>query len=191
MPLMAKDEGANFEKPDTGMHDAVLVFVADVGTHIKKTQWGDKAVHQVVFCWEIDQKLTTGEYAGKPFMQSKRYTFTLFEKGNLSKDLESWFSKKISDETRKTGFDLETLIGRKCTLNLIESEDGKYINIGGVLPASKMNELVPVCNVRPKWIDKLIDTSLEKQKQGGTFSNGEPVPDDGFNQDAPQDNLPF
>jgi hypothetical protein len=31
-------------------------------------------------------------------MLSKRYTFTLFEKGTLSKDLESWFSKKISDE---------------------------------------------------------------------------------------------
>ena len=101
MALLAKDEGANFEKPDTGMHDAVLVFVADVGTHIKKTQWGDKAVHQVVFCWEIDQKLTTGEYAGKPFMQSKRYTFTLFEKGNLSKDLESWFSKKISERNKE------------------------------------------------------------------------------------------
>jgi hypothetical protein len=186
--LLAKDEGAIREKPSTGMHDAVLVFVANVGTHVEKTQWGDKAQHKVVFCWEIDEKLKDGEYAGKPFMVSKRYTFTLFEKGNLSKDLESWGARKISDETRKNGIDLEAFIGKKCTLNLVESADGKYINIGAVLPASKDNSLIPVCKDTPKWIDKLRQTSLEMQKQ--QTENGEPLSQDSFNQEA-SSGLPF
>lgn len=191
MPLLAKDEGANFEKPHTGMHDAVLVFVTDIGTHVEKTKWGDKAMHKVVFCWEIEQLISEGEYAGKPFMKSKQYTFTLFEKGNLSKDLESWFAKKISDETRKNGFDLETLVGRRCSLNLVESADGKYINIGAVLPPAKDNNLVAVCKERPKWIDKLIQTSVENNKDH-SFSDGSPLPPEEFNQETQgNDGLPF
>ena len=188
--MIVKDSGLPHEKPHTGLHDAILVFVQDVGTHIVKTQWGDKAQRKIVFCWEIDELLKEGEYAGKPFLLSKRYTFTLFEKGSLSKDLESWFSKKISDETRKTGFDLETLIGRKSTLNLIESEDGKYINIGAVLPAGKDNTMVPVCRDVPKWIDKLRQNSLEMSKQQ-SFENGEPLPSDDFGTAPDDSKLPF
>lgn len=184
MALLAKDEGVVFEKPSVGLHNAVCVFVCDVGTHVVKTQWGDKAQHQIVVCWEIDELLQSGDYAGKPFMVSKIYTFTLFEKGNLSKDLESWFSKKISDETRKTGFDLETLVGRRATLNMVESKDGKYVNVGGILPASKDNILVAVCQKVPAWIEKKRHMSLEMSGENGGFND----------QDAPpptDDGLPF
>jgi hypothetical protein len=124
-------------------------------------------------------------------MQSKQYTFTLFEKGNLAKDLESWFSKKISDETRKNGFDLQTLIGRKCQLNLIESEDGKYVNVGGVLPPSKDNVMVQVCADLPEWVTKKKLTALEKtQAREPGSDNGEPVPENNYpGLDDP--NLPF
>lgn len=161
MSILAKDESKEFERTTPGMHDAVCVFVVDVGTHINKTHWGDKKQHQVVICWELAGKMTAGDYAGKPFMASRRYAFSLWERTNLSKHLESWFAKKISDETRKNGFDLEKLIGKRCTLNLVESKDGKYLNVDSVLPANAGNALVPVCNQRPGWIDKLITTSLE------------------------------
>jgi hypothetical protein len=63
MALLAKDEGAVFQKPDTGMHDAICVFVVDVGTHVVTGQFGSKAKHQIVVCFEIDQLIKDGEYA--------------------------------------------------------------------------------------------------------------------------------
>lgn len=191
MPLIVHDNETPREKPMLGMHDAICVFVEDIGTHIMKTQWGDKAQHKVVIMWELDENMKNGDYAGKLFLQSKQYTFTLFEKGNLAHDLESWFSKKISDETRKNGFDLQTLIGRKCQLNLIESEDGKYVNVGSVLPPSKENNLVQVCKVCPEWVTKKRAQSLEvlNAPQPGSDPS-EPPPGNNY-PGADDPNLPF
>ncbi len=198
MSLIVKNQSVDREKPTLGMHDAICCFVEDIGTHIMKTQFGNKAQHKIVVLWEIDENMKgtyDSKYAGKPFMVSKQYTFTLFEKGNLSHDLESWFSRKMSDETRKNGFDLHTLIGRKCQLNLIESEDGKYINIGSVLPASKTNVLQAVCTELPAWISKKRSESLEATqapKQPGSDPS-EPLPDEPLPEDYinPNDGLPF
>jgi hypothetical protein len=185
MALIAKNDAPNFEKPAPGMHDAICVFVVDIGTHIYQTQWGEKEQHKIVFCWEIEEKIQNGEYAGKPFMMSQRYTFTLFAKGNLSKMLESWFAKKISDEVRKNGFDLEKLIGRRCTLNLIESDDGRYVNVAQVLPPNSANKLIQACTILPIWINKLIDTSIEKQKEFDQTPQGD------MNVTPNEENLPF
>lgn len=191
MSLIVKNEQKPREKPMLGMHDAICCFVQDVGTHIVKTQYGDMAKHQIVILWEIDENMKgtyDSKYAGLPFMVSKQYTFSLFEKANLSKDLESWFSKRIGDETRKNGFDLETLVGRKCQLNLIESEDGRYINIGSVLPASKENNMVQICKVCTEWIAKKRAASLESTKEPGD-DYGEPLPPQPHT--AEEDGLPF
>jgi hypothetical protein len=188
MSLMVRDEGGIREKPMLGLHDAICCFVEDIGTHVTKTQYGNKAQHKIVVIWELDEDLKTGEYAGKPFLMNKQYTFTLFEKGNLAKDLESWFSKKISDETRKNGFDLHTLIGRKCQLNLVESEDGKFVNISNVLPASKTNNMIQVCTSCPEWVAKKRLMSLENTQQSNT--NGEPLPDNQWPA-TDDESLPF
>ena len=192
MALIVQDSGTGpKERPLPGMVDAVCVFVVDVGLHETIGQYGTKLQHKIIICWEIDQLLQEGEYKGKPFMVSSRYTFTLFEKGNLSKMLEGWFSKKISDETRKKGFDLETLIGRRCTINLVESEDGKYINVGAVLPANKNNVMIPVCTEKPAWIQKVIDSQIKVIAKPPTTR--QPGEDEPFG-DQPQDDsnkLPF
>ena len=188
MSLIVTDNEIPRERPMLGLHDAICVFVEDIGTHICKTQWGDKAQHKVIIMWELDEMMKSGDYAGKPFIQSKQYTFTLFEKGNLSKDIESWFSRKITPEVRKNGFDLQILIGKKCQLNLIESDDGKYVNIGGVMPPSKSNELVQVCTVCPEWVTKKRMQSMEvthKAQPGADPS--EPPPEEEYSNNS----LPF
>jgi hypothetical protein len=195
MSLIVRNESVEREKPTLGMHDAICCFVEDIGTHIVKGQWGSKAQHKIVILWEIDENMTgkyDSKYVGRPFMVSKQYTFTLFEKGNLSHDLESWFSKRISDETRKNGFDLHTLVSRKCQLNLIESEDGQYINIGSVLPASKTNIMRQVCVDLPAWIAKKRGESIEAtQSQGQPGSDpSEPLPDES-QMPLQDDGLPF
>ena len=194
MPLIVNNSETPREKPMLGLHDAIFCFTEDLGTHITKTQWGDKAQRKLVIMWEIDENMKgtyDEKYAGKPFIVSKQYTFTLFEKGNLSKDLESFASRKITDEVRKTGFDIETLVGKKCQVNLIESDDGKYINVGSVLPASKDNKLVRVCTVCPEWVAKKRASSLEviHAPQSGADPS-EPPPSDNY-PGADDSNLPF
>jgi hypothetical protein len=184
MPLIAKDNKLPKENPHLGLHDAVLVFVKDIGTHIKKTTWGNKAQHEVIFCWEIEQLMAEGENAGKPFMISRRYNFTLY-KSNLSKMLESWFAKEISDEKREQGIDLELLIGKRSTLNLKESANGKYINIDAVLPPRPDNKVIIYRKEIPNWLLMLIETSTEK-----TGANG--GDDQQISADCPPpDDLPF
>ena len=174
MSLLVKEDVMNRLLPTPGMVDAICVFVTDIGKHMTKGQYA-KTRHQIVICWEIEEKIPTGEYSGKPFMVSQHYTFTLWEKGNLSKMLESWFSKKIPEETRKTGFDLDTLVGKKCTLNLILSEDEKYINVGAVLPARPENKMAIVCTILPQWIQKKIDTQI-KDEDISQENNNEDLP---------------
>jgi len=201
MSLFAKSEKGPMERPPVGMNAAVCAFVQDVGTQEIEFNGEKKEQHKVLFCFELAAKMQHGDYAGKPFMLSKRYTLSLHKKAGLSKDLESWFSKAISDDTRKNGFDLETLIGRNCTLNLMESENGEYINIANVLPpTSGVPKLEVVNKVPPKWIDELRAKSLEargvptaKQLAQQTASPDSPPPSDA---DAPPaetdgDGLPF
>jgi len=188
MSLIVKNEGVKREKPMLGMHNAICCFVEDIGTQMMKTIYGNKLQHKVVIVWEIDENMKEGKYAGKPFMVSKIYTFTLFQKGNLSKDLESWFSKKMSDKTRNEGFDLKTLIGRKCQINLIESDDGEYINIGSVLPANSSNQLFQVCTDCPEWISKKRAQSIEATQQPGSDPSEPPIEEPNFPQ---EDDLPF
>jgi len=185
MALLVKGSKIPREKPHLGLHDAVLTFVADIGTHIKHTNWGDKAQHQVVFCWEIDQQMTEGENAGTPFMVSNRYAFSLYNNSHLCRALESWFAKKISNEKKEAGIDLEGLIGRRATLNLIESANGEYINIGTVLPPKPDNKLKPERKKIPDWLLVLMETSSEKAQEGSNFG------EDSIPPEPPMDDLPF
>jgi len=157
---------SNYEQPTVGMHQAVCVFVEDIGTQITDFGGHKEQKHQMVMCFEIDQKLTQGDYAGKPFMVSKFYTVSLHVKSTLSKDLQSWFGKAIPEETRKTGFDLETLIGKNCMLNLTETNTGR-IKIDAITPPmANMAPMKPVCTVAPAWISKMREKSLEAQDNG-------------------------
>ena len=89
MSLVAKSTTEDFERPSNGLTDAVCVFVEDIGTHKGTYQGKDTMRHQCVICFELSEKMTKGDYAGKPFMLSKFYTVSLGKKANLSKDLES------------------------------------------------------------------------------------------------------
>jgi hypothetical protein len=188
MPILAKDNGQDFEKPNTGMQNAICSHVSDVGTHEVSFQNGPKKLlHKVMFCFELEQKLTQGKFAGQPFMLARTYTLSLFDKSNLAKDLESWFSKKLSEEQRKDGIDLERFIGRQCTLNLVESDDGKYVNIAGVLPAMPGAPKIDIFNkTEPKRVVNMRAKSIEAQQENG--SDGSHLPDDNYSE---SDVLPF
>lgn len=110
--------------------------------------------------WEVDKKIDKpgNEYHGKPYVVSKRYTASLNEKSNLSKDLAGWVG------IVQSGFDIETLIGKSCLVTVTHSEDGKYVNVTGVAKLVEgMENMKAVASPEaPAWVKKLQESAGEK-----------------------------
>lgn len=127
----------DFKIAPTGNHMARLYSIIDLGHQATEWKGVAKIMHKVVFTWELhgnddnDQPLKTDD--GKPLIVSKRYTVSLADASRLRLDLESWSNKKMTDEDRKN-FDLSSLLGKFCMVNITHSEDGKYANISGISP---------------------------------------------------------
>jgi len=165
----------NFEQPDTGMHQAVCAFVNNIGTQRGEYEGKPTFKEQVIISWELDQKLTIGDYAGMPFMISKFYTLSLHEKSGLRKDLENWRGKVFTDD-ELSGFQLQNLIGANCFLNLIESKTGKR-KISAIMPVKKdMAKLVQTMDKPSEkyqaFIDKLRAQSIEMGEKAEVTGHG-------------------
>ena len=183
MSIIAKNEGKDFEKTPNGMHQAVCAFVEDIGTHEGSYLGKPLSRHQIVICWELKELMKEGENEGKPFMISKFYTLSLWDKANLRKDLESWRGKEFTEDELK-GFDLENLIGANCFLNIIEGkkQDGTMrAQIASINPiAAGMEKLVIFNKKAPDWIEKKRSQSIEAQGESA-----------GENTEQSDDSLPF
>lgn len=182
MALIAKSTGESFELAPTGNQQAVCAFVCDIGTHKSTYQGKELERHQVVVCWELAEKMTKGEYAGKPFMLSKFYTLSLNEKASLRHDLDAWRGIAFTPEELK-GFDLEKIIGANCLLNIIESDrqDGsKGRKIASISPLIKgMPKLTTINTTPPAWIAEKRAQSIEALESfGETAQNNGTTPED-------------
>ncbi len=169
MPIIAKDNrDENFEPMPLGMQQAVCAFVEDIGTQEGSYFGKPTRNHQIIICWELEEKMTKGDNEGKPFMISKFYTLSLNEKANLCKDLESWRGKGFSAE-EKAGFDVEKLIGANCFLNIIEvdKQDGsKRPAIASINPITKNMDKIEVYNTKPPaWIQDMRTRSIEWKEE--------------------------
>ena len=135
--MIISDNTKEFKIAPAGNHMARLYSVIDLGH--QATEWAGetKIMHKVVLTWELHgdddngQPLKTDD--GKPLIVSKRYTVSLGEQARLRQDLEAWSNKKMTAEDRKN-FDLKSLLGKFCMVNITHSEDGKYANISGISP---------------------------------------------------------
>lgn len=132
MAVIVESSGGNFEKAPEGVHFAVCVGVWDIGTQPSDLY---KPARKVVLCWEL-----VGETAadGKPFTISQSFTMSLHEKSTLRPKIEAWRGKVITDaEAQK--FDLATLLGRPCQLQVTHKEsNGKtYANVTSIMAIPK------------------------------------------------------
>ncbi len=132
MAIIAKATGGggNFVPCPAGAYPAVCCDVVDLG-ELKVSYGGkEKTQHKIRICWQVDENMPDG----KPFMVSKRYTLSLHEKATLTKDLESWRGKQFT-ETELGGFDVETVIGVPCYLNVVQTKKGEdiYANVTAVM----------------------------------------------------------
>lgn len=158
MAVIVSDSGGTFEAIPTGVFPAVCCSLWDLGI---QPGFQGKQTHKVVLGWEIDQRKTEGEWAGKRFVVTKTYTASLNEKANLRKDLESWRGRPFTEEELK-GFDLEKVVHAPCMLNLLEqvSQKGKkWTGIAAIMPLAKgTTKLEPETprDYMPNWIKTLL-----------------------------------
>ena len=169
MPIIAKSTGnANFESTPLGNQQAVCAFVEDIGTQEGSYMGAPITRREVVVCWELNEFMKKGEYEGRPFMVSKRYTLSLNEKANLRKDLESWRGKAFTEE-ELAGFDVEKLIGVNCLLNIIsyKKKDGtEGTKIGSISKMiSGMNNIEIQNKKPPEWIQREREKSTEHEEE--------------------------
>jgi hypothetical protein len=144
MSFIVEDKGGSFESTPSGMHLARCYRIIDLGTQKSEYLGQVKYLRKVMLGWEIHGADDAGTPLkmkdGRPFAMFKNYTLSWAEKANLRADLQSWRGKPFSQEEMRR-FDLQTVLGAWCMLNVIEKAgtDGKmYVNVSGVTPVPSM-----------------------------------------------------
>jgi hypothetical protein len=164
MPLYAKKD-TNYENPKPGLHQAVCAHVVDIGWHETDFNGHKDYGHQIIILWELKSATTQG----KRFQVAKFFTLSLGDKANLRKDLEAWLGRNLTEQEIKEGYDIESMAGVNCHLNLkIEERNGKTrAIIAGISPLMEgMAPIQSTVDLVPEWIDKIAVTGLkEKPKQ--------------------------
>ena len=134
------ESGGNFERCPTGAHLARCYRIVDLGTQKSEYMGEVKHLHKIMLGWEVHgvddngKPLTTKD--GRPFAMFKNYTLSWSEKANLRLDLQSWRGKSFDQEEMRK-FDLKTVLGAWCMLNVIErpgTNGNIYSNVNGVTP---------------------------------------------------------
>ena len=195
MSLIAKKKAGTQVPPmEAGTYIAVCVGVVDIGE--QKSDLYNNYASQVIFIFEIPSARILVDGEDKPRWLSEFYRVSLNEKANLAKMLTSWRGKAFTEE-EADGFDLSTMLGRACQLQVLEvaRKDGTPCNrIAGVFGLPKgFPEPTPenplllysiedgeneVYSQLPEWIRDKISKSVEWQREhNGTDKIGfdEPV----------------
>lgn len=144
MPVLPKPDDKNFTPVPPGNHVAVCYRVIDLGTQRTEYLGQEKRQHKLLISWEIpDEKMDDG----RPFTIGQRFTWSMSEKANLRRVLESWRGRAFTeDDFGANGFDIKNVIGVGCMLNVVhETKAGKtYANIASVAKLPKgMNAPAP------------------------------------------------
>jgi hypothetical protein len=147
-------EGGDFKPCPVGTHLGVCVRVIDLGT--QESTFGGKTNirHKVMISWELpDERMDDG----RPFMVSKRYTWSMHEKATLRKDLEAWRGVPFKDsDFGEGGFDIRNVLAKPCLVSVTHDErDGKtYSNVASVSKIMKgMNAPAPENEPVLLWLD--------------------------------------
>jgi hypothetical protein len=219
MPLIATNE-SHSEPIEQGTYQAVCYSVIDLGTQHWVYQNKPNKGRKVLITWEIPELRVEWEKDGKkmqgPKVIGKEYTLSLGDKANLRKDLVAWRGKPFTAEELK-GFDLFTVLGANCLLQVVHNEKGyaKVNSISGLMktmprvkpenPLLKFDMTGDPTNIPPEipnWIVEKIKKSDEygwvsKNKQNPAFtqqavtgSDGAPIEEPDFS-DPINDDLPF
>ena len=132
-----------FKNVPSGSHLARCYRIVDLGSQKVEYMGETKIQRKIMLGWELfgqdDEGAELVTEDGKPMAIFKNYTLSWSENANLRKDLQSWRNKPWTDaEARR--FDLKTIIGAYCMLNVIHREvNGKtYANVATIGPVPSL-----------------------------------------------------
>jgi hypothetical protein len=134
--IVTGSETKNYAPAPEGTHQAVCVDIIDKG--MLPNPFKDGALqHKVDLAWQINELREDG----KRFVVYKRYTASLNDKATLRHDLESWRGRPFT-VSELAGFDLESILGANCLLNVVHKPSTKdpsriFANIAAVMPLIK------------------------------------------------------
>jgi hypothetical protein len=144
MSFYVEDKGGSFESTPVGSHLARCYRIVDLGTQKSEYQGQVKYLHKVMLGWEIhgmnDDGTPIKMTDGRPFAMFKHYTLSWSDKATLRIDLQAWRGRPFTAEEMRR-FDLKTILGAWCMLNVIEraGNDGKmYVNVANISPVPAM-----------------------------------------------------
>jgi hypothetical protein len=134
MSLVATESGSgggDFALTPAGTYVARCYRIIDQGTQTSTGQFGTKEQHKIMVSWELfddDVKMEDG----RPYSVHQTYTVSLHEKAKLRADLEAWRGKAFTTQ-ELAGFDLSTILGAYCMIQVIHDETGKYANVNAIM----------------------------------------------------------
>lgn len=120
MKLPKPEEGGGpRENPQPGTYMGTCIKFVDLGTQQREYMGEKKIAHEVMVTWELTDELMSD---GKPFAMSKFYTWSMHEKANLRKDLESWRGKGFEpqDFDGDAAFNTRKLLGQPAMIGVME-----------------------------------------------------------------------
>lgn len=128
--------GGDFELPPEGYQKARCIRAIDLGTQESKYKDQVSLKRQLLLMFEIPGVRVEWEGEDRAALISKKYNLTFSNKATLRKDMESWYGKKFNDKDIEAagGFDPAKVVGRPAKIQITHSDDGKYANIGVIIP---------------------------------------------------------
>ena len=141
--------GGDFDPAPAGTVMATCFRVVDLGT--QETNFQGRISHKpmLMLSWELhcDEKMNDG----RPFMISKRYTYSMHEKATFRHDLESWRGRAFTEADfagPPTGFHVKKLLGVPCLLNVVHTDKGDktYANVASISNLMKGMKPPPLAN---------------------------------------------
>lgn len=134
--IFAESNEKEFEQIEPGSYIARAFKMIDIGSQPYKDFATDDIVlkHEVIIYWEVLEDEDNEQVRmqdGRPFVVQRKYKLSMHPKSNLRKDLDTWRGKAFTEEEAKR-FNITKLLDTYCRLNLVHSEDGKYVNVNGV-----------------------------------------------------------
>jgi len=189
MSLIIKSNGGGAKPLEPGTYTAVCYGLIDIGWQYSE-QFGNSSP-KVVIMWEIPDEKITIDGEEKSRVVSATYTMSLNEKANLRKVLAAWRGKDFTAEELK-GFNLSSILGVPCLLNIARRESTGKTFVAGVMqppkgtkkPKATMapilfdldNDPLEKIEVLPAWIQDTIKKSETYKDQLAGVGHGEVGP---------------
>lgn len=124
-----KSKGGDFKTVPAGNHVARLYRLLHIGTVPEVYMGEDKMTDKIMLGFELpnEKAVFTAEKGEEPFVISREFTLSMSEKANLRKIVEGMLGTTFNDDEAYE-FDVESLIGQTCLLNVVHKKSEKSGN---------------------------------------------------------------